>query len=336
MCLYTKYILNPKYLPNKKNDYNPPVCTDERLRYVPTACGVCIECRKEKKRNWCIRLNEEMKNATVPATFVTFTFSDDWIKRISEQLAIKKNPSYEELNQICYYALRHYMELYRKYNNEKYPRYWFITELGEDFERIHMHGILWGDSSLLKLWRYGYWYKGDYVNEKTINYITKYMLKIPEKNPEFIGKVMASKGIGKGYWKSYNARRNRYVPGRTNENYKLPNGTEIPLPQYYRNYIYTDREKEKLWIEKQERGYRYIGGEKVMMDDEETWANLTKYYQNISETVWNINPIKWEAEKQKKRLAKMKKALRRVNNSRKSVDNSTKSVNKPVNKLLIK
>lgn len=53
-----------------------------------------------------------MKNATVPAIFVTFTFSDDSLKKISEKLAIKKNPSYEELNQICYYALRHYMELY--------------------------------------------------------------------------------------------------------------------------------------------------------------------------------------------------------------------------------
>lgn len=336
MCLYTKYILNPKYLPNKNNDYNPPVCTDERLRYVPASCGICIECRKEKKRNWCIRLNEEMKNATVPATFVTFTFSDYWLNSIYEKLAIKKNPSYEELNQTCYYALRHFMELFRKNNNGKYPKYWFITELGEDFERIHMHGILWGDASLLKLWKYGYWYKGDYVNEKTINYITKYMLKIPEKNPEFIGKVMASKGIGAGYWKSYNAKRNRYVSRGTNENYKLSNGTEIPLPQYYRNYIYTDEEKEKLWIEKQERGYRYIGGEKVMMDDEETWANLTKYYQNISETIWKIDPIKWEKEKQKKRLAKMRKALRRVNNSRKSVDNSTKSVNKPVDNLLIK
>ena len=257
-----------------------------------------------------------MKNATARATFVTFTFSDESLNDISKKLGIRNNPSYEELNQMCYYALRHYMELYRKYNNGKYPKYWFITELGEDFERIHMHGILWGDASLLGLWKYGYWYKGDYVNEKTINYITKYMLKIPEKNPEFIGKVMASKGIGKGYWKSYNARRNRYVQSETNENYKLPDGSEVPLPQYYRNYIYTDEEKEKLWIEKQERGYRYIGGEKVMMDDEETWANLTRYYQGINENVWKINPIKWEIEKQKKRLAKMRKARLKFRKSR--------------------
>ena len=65
---------------------------------------------------------------------------------------------------------------------------------------------------------------------------------------------MTSKGLGKGYWKSYNARRNAYRENNTNENYKLPNGAEIPLPQYYRNYIYSEEEKEKLWIEKQERG----------------------------------------------------------------------------------
>ena len=46
-----------------------------------------------------------MKNATVAATFVTFTFSDFWLKKIGEKLAIKQNPSYEELNMICYYAL---------------------------------------------------------------------------------------------------------------------------------------------------------------------------------------------------------------------------------------
>ena len=72
------------------------------------------------------------------------------------------------------------------------------------------------------------------------------------------------------------------------------------------------------------------------MDNEEEWANLTRYYQQQSEKVWKINPIHWEEEKQKKRLAKMREARRRVNKSRKSVDNSTKSVDKPVNNLLIK
>ena len=61
MCLYTKYILNKKYMYTKKNQGNVPECKDERLRYVPTKCGRCIECRKEKARNWRIRLTEELK-----------------------------------------------------------------------------------------------------------------------------------------------------------------------------------------------------------------------------------------------------------------------------------
>lgn len=312
MCLYTEYILNPKYLPNKKNGYNPPECKDERLRYVPKSCGVCIECRREKKRNWCIRLNEELKNNDTKALFVTLTFNDESLEYIREKLLIKEDPSYNELNQMCYYAVRHFMELIRKYNGGKYPKYWLITELGDDFERIHMHGLIWGKLSLVEKWKYGYFYVGQYVNEKTIGYITKYMLKMPEKHPNFIGKVMASKGIGKGYWRSYNARRNRYKERDTNENYKMPDGTEIPLPQYYRNYIYSDEEKEKLWIEKQERGYRYIGGEKVDMNDEDTWNNLTKYYQGLNERIYKFSPEAWSQEVQRKRLERMRNARRKM------------------------
>ena len=61
MCLYPKLIKNPKYIPNKKNNYNPPICTDERIMYVPIACGNCFECMKKKAREWKIRLNEEIK-----------------------------------------------------------------------------------------------------------------------------------------------------------------------------------------------------------------------------------------------------------------------------------
>ena len=50
MCLYTKRILNRRYLPTKKNGYVPPVCTDERLRYIDIECGECFECKKKKAR----------------------------------------------------------------------------------------------------------------------------------------------------------------------------------------------------------------------------------------------------------------------------------------------
>ena len=46
MCIYPKYRLNPKYLPNKKNGGNPPACGDERKRWIKIDCNKCYECRK--------------------------------------------------------------------------------------------------------------------------------------------------------------------------------------------------------------------------------------------------------------------------------------------------
>ena len=62
------------------------------------------------------------------------------------------------------------------------------------------------------------------------------------------------------------------------------------LPIYYKNKIYTDEEKEKLWIEKQERGYRYICGEKVSTGDEEEWNNLVTYYQERAKKLYKEKP----------------------------------------------
>lgn len=39
MCYFPIKILNKRFLPTKKNNYNPPTCTDERLRYITAECG---------------------------------------------------------------------------------------------------------------------------------------------------------------------------------------------------------------------------------------------------------------------------------------------------------
>ena len=42
-------------------------------------------------------------------------------------------------------------------------------------ERLHLHGIVWGigtDQLIREKWNYGITFTGNYVNEKTINYIT--------------------------------------------------------------------------------------------------------------------------------------------------------------------
>ena len=102
----------------------------------------------------------------------------------------------------------------------KSVKHWFITELGhEKTERLHLHGIVWGLGNGKKItdnWKYGITFTGYFVNEKTINYITKYILKIDEKHPKFRGKVLCSAGIGAGYLKREDAKRHVYTPGKTN------------------------------------------------------------------------------------------------------------------------
>ena len=48
MCLYPKFIDNPRYRKNKKNGGIIPAVSDERVLLVPIGCGKCMECKKQK------------------------------------------------------------------------------------------------------------------------------------------------------------------------------------------------------------------------------------------------------------------------------------------------
>lgn len=104
-------------------------------------------------------------------------------------------------------------------------KHWFITELGhEKTERLHLHGIVWGigtDKLITNKWNYGITFTGFFVNEKTIQYITKYMTKIDEKHKDFIGKVLCSKGIGAGYVKRDDCKKTYIQTGKNNRNLQI-------------------------------------------------------------------------------------------------------------------
>ena len=194
MCLYPKLIKNKKYLPNKKNGYSPPKCTDERLRYVTAACGHCFECRKQKSQGWQVRMSEELKN-NPNAIFVTLTIDDTNYEKL------KAKEDSDDDNKIARLAIRLFLERVRK-ATKKSMKHWFVTELGHQAtERLHLHGIVWNDkgTELVKEhWKYGFVFIGDYVNERTVCYITKYMTKDDVDHKGFVGKVFSSSGIGAG------------------------------------------------------------------------------------------------------------------------------------------
>ena len=88
MCLYPKLIKNKKYLPNKKNNWNPPKCEDYRLLYVTAACGKCLECRKQKQREWLVRMSEELRHDP-NAYFMTLTLSEEKLEEYKNYATAK-------------------------------------------------------------------------------------------------------------------------------------------------------------------------------------------------------------------------------------------------------
>jgi len=173
--------------------------------------------------------------------------------------------------------------------HKKSVRHWLVTELGHNgTENIHLHGIIWCNEDMeviRKHWKYGYVYPRNeeqaaknYVNERTVNYIIKYVSKTDEKHKEYKSKILSSAGIGRGYTERLDAELNKYKEGGTRETYRTRTGHTIAMPIYWRNKIYSDEEREKLWIEKLDKQERWICGEKIDISEGEEG-----YYEVLAE-----------------------------------------------------
>lgn len=343
MCLYPRIIKNRKYTETKKNGGKIPPVFDKRVLYVPVACGKCIECMKAKAREWSIRMNEEIRTRK-NGQFVTLTFSEESIIELGDalrqereeqerekarQMGVKLKDEYNEclfsgesvtnnkeqllkeynnLNEIATLAVRRFLERWRK-KYKKSVRHWLVTELGHNgTERIHLHGVIFTDEKedIEKIWKYGWVWLGKFVNEKTINYIVKYIHKIDSDHKEYKPKVLCSAGIGSDYINRIDSKNNKYKGKDTDEAYRFRNGTKSNMPIYYRNKIYSEEEREKLWIDKLNEETRYLKGEKIKVrtyNDLETYAKTLKYYQKENKRLgygelenWNVKEYKKNRE----------------------------------------
>ena len=267
MCLYPKQLINRKYTATSKNGGNipePPIIGidnlglpiyDQRVLQIEVPCGQCIECRQKKAREWQCRLAEEIQ-AHKYNYFITLTFAPKELEELCKKTRLN------ECNAVAGHAVRHMLERWRK-DNKKSIKHWLITELGhEGTERIHMHGLLFTDERLefsepdenqfrtWKYWKYGHIYVGDYVNDRTINYISKYITKIDTDHKGFIGQILASPGIGKAFierLEEQKSTRYDYTPKNAADYYRLQNGSKIKLPTYYKNKLYTEEQREEMW-----------------------------------------------------------------------------------------
>lgn len=294
MCLYPRIIPNKRYEPNISNGGFPPEAKDKRLTCISAGCGKCIECRKQKAREWQVRLNEEIRDDD-RGLFMTMTFSDEALEKFKE----------EDPNEVATKAI----ELFRKRWYKKYKegiKHWLVTELGHDnTERLHLHGILWTDKTceeIEKVWQYGWVDTGKYVNEQSVGYITKYVSKADEKHPEYISKTFATKGLGRGFLSRYEAKHNAYKGRDTQRYYKTPKGFKIALPLYYQNKLWTDEQKEELRLQKLDEKIVYVRGERIdisTIDGLREYGDALEYHQRISERLgYTKNP--WSKKTHKK------------------------------------
>lgn len=265
---------------------------------------------KRKANDWRVRLNEEIKFNN-NWTFVTLTFNDESIIQLAKdsncKYTTKEKPS--EINnpsELITYAIRHFLERWRK-QYKKSIKHWLIPELGHNgTERVHIHGLIntKDHKEITNKWKYGFAYCGYSVNEKTINYIVKYVTKIDVINPWFNGKIHASPGIGSKFKSSYNMYDNE----KTIEQYISPSGLRLSLPIYYRNKLWTEEQREQLWINKLDKNIRFVGGLKINVstdDGEKLYWKTVKSYRETNANLGYGKLDNWDEKIYKKSLKKL-------------------------------
>lgn len=272
MCLYEKNGQNPRYKPNKKNKGVTPISKYDELEGIIFKCGTCLECRRERGNSWRIRLREEMKEHE-KSMFVTLTFSDESIASLIEAC-----DGVDEANTVAKKAIRRMLERIRKQTGRS-VKHWFIVEIGgSSTERIHIHGIIfgehWTNEKLQRYWTYGRSDVGYECSEKTINYIVKYITKIDEVHKDFISIVMTSPGIGRAYVEKYR-KTHVFREENTVTKYRTPTGAMVELPCYYKRKLWTDEEREELRMYARLSDIRWVGKTQYIV---ETYEDAMIFY----------------------------------------------------------
>ena len=296
--------------------------------YVPVGCENCLECRKQKSRQWLVRLQEDIKEHK-NGKFITLTFSDEAFTAYAKEFDIE---GYELDNEVACRAVRLFLERWRK-RYKKSLRHWFVTELGhQGTENIHIHGIVWTDESLLtveEIWNSGeiangYVWKGtyrhgqliNYVSERTCNYIVKYVTKVDEQHKTYKSRILTSPGIGRRYTDRGDFKNNRFNGKRTDEGYRTRAGFKVALPIYWRNKIYSEQEREQLWINRLDKQERWVLGMRIdIRKGEDGYYNALKWAREKNRRLgFGDDSDTWELEQyeRSRRLLKQKERIDRA------------------------
>lgn len=216
-----------------------------KIQFVP--CGKCNFCLQSRRCDWSFRLFQELKVAK-SAHFLTLTYDEHEVPLCDSGQSLVKSD------------LQLFTKRLRRFNTSMlvdfdWPslRYYSVGEYGGSTLRPHYHSIMFNlaqgsVNTLASIWGKGHVKIGG-VSSASIHYVTKYVINQDWKfHPDDVRQrpfcliSNRSGGLGINYVKS---KRN-WHKGEELRNYVLKDGHALRVPRFYKDKIFSVREKEEI------------------------------------------------------------------------------------------
>lgn len=205
-------------------------------------CGQCPACLKRRADHWAFRLFSEMKQAT-SAAMLTLTYEDRWLPRSFNGHATLQKRDFQlfmkRLRKKCRNTLKYYA----------------CGEYGGLTNRPHYHLVMFNLPSkylinhhyLEDIWQMGGIHIAE-CNMATIRYTTKYVMKgrwEPEADDDDRAPLFScmSKKLGMNH---LTPQMVRYYTENMLGVITLPGGALVSMPRYYKEKIFSKRERKIL------------------------------------------------------------------------------------------
>lgn len=204
-------------------------------------CGRCNACLMARRVDWTFRLLQENKVATT-ATFLTLTYADDFIpvSEAGEYTLLKRD-------------VQLWLKRLRKQQSELTPmriRYYLVGEYGSQFGRPHYHALMFDlhpNCSVERSWQrddqlIGFVDQGT-VTPGSIHYVAGYILGSSDEYPFRQAPFsLMSKGVGRSYLTPQMIQWHRSGM----RNFTQVNGFKARIPRYYKDRLFTAKERKLL------------------------------------------------------------------------------------------
>lgn len=215
-------------------------------------CGKCAECKRMRVDHWVFRLRQEQKVSHC-THFLTLTYANENVPMSKNGFMTLDRKEFPD-----------FMKRLRYYQSEAIPdtppiKYYAVGEYGDQFQRPHYHAIIFNahEPSIAKAWKLGIYEADPDVNSRNIAYCMKYLdkpFKFKHARDDRVRPFsLMSKGLGKSYLDD--PQNMKFHQADITRNYVLVpfagKWKKVSLPRYYREKIYTPKEREtvRLWLE---------------------------------------------------------------------------------------